>query len=370
MSSSVDEVETCAWADAARGEERQETERESAEDACSSHRDCHRVGRPVIVRRVLGRRQRRVHRGDPRMRGSLVGSMLFAAIAALGPAHPTAPPATRVVMLGTGTPNADPERSGPAVAVVVGDAAYLIDAGPGIVRRAAQAARDDSIHALEPPRLRRVFITHLHSDHTVGLPDLILSPWVLGRTDPLDVFGPRGTKRMVDLLEQAYSEDVQIRLHGGEPSNKTGYAANAHDVGGWNRLSRQQRDGHGVQRRSTGSGIRRSAIGSPRAIESSSSPATRRPATPWSPPATGATCSSTRCTRPSDSGLVRPNGASITRPTTRPPSSWRTSRRRARPKLLVLYHQLYWGDDDAALLRQVRAKYRGKVVSAKDLGVY
>jgi ribonuclease BN (tRNA processing enzyme) len=43
---------------------------------------------------------------------------------------------------------------------------------------------------------------------------------------------------------------------------------------------------------------------------------------------------------------------------------------RARPKLLVLYHQLYWGDDDAALLRQVRAKYRGEVVSARDLGVY
>jgi hypothetical protein len=117
------------------------------------------------------------------------------------------------------------------VAVVVGEVAYLVDAGPGIVRRAAQAARDDSIHALEPARLRRVFITHLHSDHTVGLPDLMLSPWVLGRTDPLDVFGPRGTRRMVDLLEQAYSEDVQIRLHGGEPSNRTGYAAVAHDVG-------------------------------------------------------------------------------------------------------------------------------------------
>src|SRR5690348_15669330 len=129
---------------------------------------------------------------------------------------------TRVVMLGTGSPNADPERSGPAVAVVVGDAAYLVDAGPGIVRRAAKAARDDSIAALAAPRLRRVFLTHLHSDHTTGLPDLIFSPWVLGRTAPLDVFGPHGTKRMVDLLEQAYSEDVDIRLHGGEPSNKTG----------------------------------------------------------------------------------------------------------------------------------------------------
>src|SRR4051812_12516000 len=64
--------------------------------------------------------------------------------------HSTATTATRVVLLGTGTPNADPERSGPAVAIIVGGAAYLVDAGPG-VRRAALAARDDSIPELTPP---------------------------------------------------------------------------------------------------------------------------------------------------------------------------------------------------------------------------
>jgi len=157
-------------------------------------------------------------------------SCLAAGIMGIGSAIPSPPPTTRVVVLGTGTPNADPERSGPAVAIIVGDASYLVDAGPGIVRRAAQAARDDSIAALRAPGLRRVFITHLHSDHTTGLPDLIFSPWVLERTDPLDVFGPTGTKRMVDLLEQAYSEDIHIRLTGGEPSNKTGFVANTHDV--------------------------------------------------------------------------------------------------------------------------------------------
>lgn len=303
------------------------------------------------------------------MRGSLVGSMLFGAIAALGSAHPTAPPATRVVMLGTGTPNADPERSGPAVAVVVGDAAYLIDAGPGIVRRAAQAARDDSIHALEPPRLRRVFITHLHSDHTVGLPDLILSPWVLGRTDPLDVFGPRGTKRMVDLLEQAYSEDVQIRLHGGEPSNKTGYAANAHDVAAGivyrdsNVTVTAFNVAHGKWDQAFGYRL-----------------ATRDRVVVISGD-----------TSPSDAVVAACHGCDVLvhevysaeRFRTRSPewrqyhAAYHTSTEqladiagRARPKLLVLYHQLYWGDDDAALLRQVRAKYRGKVVSARDLGVY
>ena len=145
-----------------------------------------------------------------------------------GPAHP--PPRTQLVLLGTGTPNDDPDRSGPAVAIVVGNEVYLVDAGPGIVRRAALAKHRDSLPALAAENLRRVFITHLHSDHTVGLPDLIFSPWVLGRTTPLEIYGPRGTRRMSELLESAYSEDIAIRLNGGEPSNKTGYAVAAHDV--------------------------------------------------------------------------------------------------------------------------------------------
>src|SRR5262245_18529209 len=80
------------------------------------------------------------------------------------------PTKTSVVLLGTGTPNADPDRWGPAVAVVVDDQSYLIDAGPGIVRRANAAARDRMLPPLRPANLRRVFVTHLHSDHTLGLP--------------------------------------------------------------------------------------------------------------------------------------------------------------------------------------------------------
>src|SRR5690348_10191309 len=130
------------------------------------------------------------------MRLAGMWSALAAGVMGVSSTMPSPPPATRVVVLGTGTPNADPDRSGPAVAIIVGNSSYLVDAGPGIVRRAAKAARDDSIAALRMPQLRRVFITHLHSDHTTGLPDLIFSPWVLERTAPLDVFGPPGTKRM------------------------------------------------------------------------------------------------------------------------------------------------------------------------------
>src|SRR5918999_4420656 len=140
-----------------------------------------------------------------------------------------AAPSTRVVVLGTGTPNADPDRSGPGVAVVRGGDAYLVDAGPGVVRRAAAAHRG-GVAALAADRLRVVFLTHLHSDHTLGLPDLILSPWVLERTEPLEVYGPPGTREMVDHLLAAYRADVRNRIDGLEPANETGWKVNVHEV--------------------------------------------------------------------------------------------------------------------------------------------
>ncbi len=73
----------------------------------------------------------------------------------------------RVIVLGTGNPSADPERWGPALAVVVNNRAYLVDCGPGVVRRAA-AAEKNGIAALKAKELKIVFVTHLHSDHTLG----------------------------------------------------------------------------------------------------------------------------------------------------------------------------------------------------------
>ena len=122
--------------------------------------------------------------------------------------QPASPTKTQVVMLGTGTPGPDPDRSGPATAIIANGAAYLVDAGTGIVRRAASARRK-GMEALEPTALRISFLTHLHADHTLGLADLMLTPWIMGREEPLKLYGPPGTRAMAERILQAYEVDIR-----------------------------------------------------------------------------------------------------------------------------------------------------------------
>src|SRR5688572_10104769 len=117
---------------------------------------------------------------------------------------------TRIVLLGTGTPSPDPDRSGPATAIVVNGTPYLIDFGPGVVRRLAAASRKN-LPELSVVNVRVAFLTHLHSDHTAGYPDLILTPWAVGRTHALEVYGPKGLKDMTRFILKAYEEDIRIR---------------------------------------------------------------------------------------------------------------------------------------------------------------
>jgi ribonuclease BN (tRNA processing enzyme) len=256
-------------------------------------------------------------------------------------------PRTRVVLLGTGTPNADPARSGPATAIVVDDRAYLFDAGPGVVRRAAQAARDHGIPALAPTGLQRVFLTHLHSDHTIGLPDVLLSPWVLDRVEGLEVWGPPGTREMMDGIQRAWRADIDIRLNGLEPrdANPDGWRATAHDVGPGLVYEDDLVRIHAIQvvHGSFEQPLGYRIEGPDRTIVISGDAA------------------------PSESIIEACSGCDVLvhevysaeRFVTRPPewqryhSSFHTSTvelaelaRRARPRLLVLYHQLFWGSDD------------------------
>lgn len=138
---------------------------------------------------------------------------------------------TQIVMLGTGCPRPDPSRSGPATAVVVNDTPYLIDFGPGVVRRAA-AAYEKGVTALGygGVNIKTVFLTHLHSDHTAGYPDLIFSPWVMGRGEPLAVYGPNGIKAMTEHVLKAWEIDIAGRTGGLNQHNPTGWRVVAHEI--------------------------------------------------------------------------------------------------------------------------------------------
>jgi len=139
---------------------------------------------------------------------------------------------TTVVLLGTGTPNPDPEHSGCSLAIVVNDTPYIIDFGPGLIRQAAKLSPryGGQIPGLAVKKIKRAFLTHLHSDHTTGYPDLILTPWVMGRDEPLSVYGPEGTAQMTKHILKAYQEDIRYRLYGLEPANDEGWRVKAHDI--------------------------------------------------------------------------------------------------------------------------------------------
>ena len=137
-------------------------------------------------------------------------------------------------MLGTGTPAADPDRFGSAVVVLVDSTPYLFDIGVGVRRRWAAAIAEPGASPRDPSSLRTAFVTHLHSDHTLGYPDLILSSWTLeqGPHRPLEVYGPKGLKAMTDHLLAAYAEDIAIRTGDeGERAEQAPPVVHVHEIG-------------------------------------------------------------------------------------------------------------------------------------------
>ncbi|MDB3950039.1 MBL fold metallo-hydrolase [Gammaproteobacteria bacterium] len=137
---------------------------------------------------------------------------------------------TKLVVLGSGTPNPDPDRAGSAYAVVVNETPYLIDFGPGIIRRAASLSPPwgGEIEAMTVKNFEHAFLTHIHSDHSAGLADLLLTPWIMGRNKKLNLYGPQGLEQMAASTLQAYEDDINYRIYGTQPSNKVGYKFNFH----------------------------------------------------------------------------------------------------------------------------------------------
>ncbi len=279
---------------------------------------------------------------------------------------------TRVAMLGTGTPNPFPDRSGTSVAIVVNDEAYLVDFGPGVVRRAASLSPEygGNVPGLAVEKLNHAFLTHLHSDHSAGLPDLLLTSWVAGRDRPLKLFGPEGTLSMANHIIAAYEEDIRYRLYSEQPANNQGWRIDTTEV--------------------TQTGIIFED-------ENVTVEAIRVPHGSW-PDAWGYRFTTpdkvivvSGDTAPSERLLEFSKGADILihevyslEGFAKKEPRWQkyhsanhTSTRelgefaaKARPKLLVLYHQLLWGSSHETLLSEVREVYDGDVVSARDLDVY
>ncbi|MFC6673265.1 MBL fold metallo-hydrolase [Marinobacterium aestuariivivens] len=142
---------------------------------------------------------------------------------------------TQVVMLGTGTPVPDADRSGPSTAVIYNGEAYVFDSGAGMVRRAIEAAQKKGIEALYPTNIKHLFITHLHSDHVLDYPVLASTYW-WRRTDQLSVYGPSGLDAMTQGYYDMMQRDIELRTSGLQPvKNPTFYQVKTHefDKGGW-----------------------------------------------------------------------------------------------------------------------------------------
>ncbi len=285
-------------------------------------------------------------------------------------------PRTQIVILGTGTPIPDPDRSGPAVAIVVDSVAYLFDAGTGVVRRAAASGRN-GIKAFAPippstqysPRFDRVFLTHLHSDHTLGLADVILSPWIQGRIAPFNVYGPPGTSRLVTGILDGNAEDIAERLgaSGGPPPN--GWKVIVHDVaeGEVFRDARITVTAFAVPHADWKYAFAYRVQTPDRIIVLSGD---ARPNDVIGRACNG--CDVLIHEVYSDSGF-----ATIPAIRQKYHAHAHTSATQlgdvaalAKPKLLILYHQLFFGSSDEKLLSEVRSHFSGRVVSAKDLDVY
>jgi ribonuclease BN (tRNA processing enzyme) len=269
---------------------------------------------------------------------------------------------TKVVLLGTGTPNAEPERFGPSVAIVVNDKPYVVDCGAGVVRRAAKAG-------IRASDLSRLFITHLHSDHTLGYADFLLTPGVLERKETLQVYGPRGTTEMDKHIRAAYAQDYSIRIFGLEKGDSLAYRSTVTEIAPGivykdaNVTVTAFRVDHGGWKEAFGYTF----------------------VTPDKVIVVSGDCTY------SESILEQCQGCDVLIHEvysedgySRRPAKWKTYHAdfhtsssqlaelasKAKPKLLVLYHQLIWDSTEEKLLKEVQSTYAGAVVSGKDLDEY
>ena len=270
---------------------------------------------------------------------------------------------TKLVILGSGTPEPSPFQSGCSLAIIVFDTSYIIDFGPGLVRKAAAMSPTygGNIKGLERTNIRYAFLTHLHPDHTIGYPDLILTPWwAIGREKPLEVYGSNGITQMTDYILKAYGQ-----------TNNQESLVNTHEF--------------------TEEGI----IYQDKYVKVEAFPVLHIPNS-WGFRFTtpdkvivisGDTAPSEKVVEYSKGAdllvheVYTKKGFDIMWANDEARQLWHKSNhtsayelgeiaRKINPKLLVLYHIIYWGASEQDLIDEISEKYKGRFIVGKDLDVF
>lgn len=277
---------------------------------------------------------------------------------------------TQLVILGSGTPNPNPERGGSAYAVIVDNTPYLVDFGPGTIRSfaALMPAWGGGMKEMDVTKIEHAFLTHIHSDHTTGLSDLLLTPWIMGRENKLNLYGPKGLEKMAGSLLDAYADDIDYRVNGTQPSNGTGYQFNFTELADGvifqdrNLMVEAFKVNHGDFEDAYGFRF----TSKDKVIVFSGD--------------TGPSKSLERYAKDADI-LVHEvySNAGFLKKT----KNWQIYHRghhtstyevgeiasRAKPKILVLSHILFWGADEQDILEETRTTFSGNIKIAEDLMV-
>ena len=272
---------------------------------------------------------------------------------------------TQLVILGSGSPNAEADRVSSGLVIAVDNRPYLVDCGHGIVQRVVEASSASLIN-WSTVDLTRLFVTHLHADHTVGLADLLFTPWIHGREQPVLAYGPQGLRDMVEHIQAAYQASTREHLSA-HPAPPGGYLADVRPVQAGQVYADERlrvyalRANHGAM-----AAFSYKFVTPDRTIVVSGDTKPVPGFADWA--------------RPCD--ILAHEVYSSAQFASRPPA-WRAYHSRVhtsteelaglakaiRPGLLLLYHQLYWGKTPAELVGEIQASYAGAVLSAKDLDV-
>ena len=276
---------------------------------------------------------------------------------------------TKVVVLGTGTPIPDASRAGSSIAVIHKGNAYLFDVGAGAVRQATIARYLYDIPSLYPSQICCVFLSHLHSDHTLDLSELAHTLW-WRRSNPLLAWGPEGISRISKAITDMIAIDADFRINGLQPvANSEGFKISDKTIESGIIF---QQDDLSVEAFLANHGDISPAYGFKIVTDD------------LSIVISGDTAYSDLIAEKSEdvdilfhevisrSGLQRNSPAFQRYHNSVHTTSDELARLAtlARPKKLILYHGLFYGTEEAAVLDEIRALYDGEVILAKDLDVF